>query len=185
MFGFLNDEYVKIMLDLSRTKFTNDDISRMKEQIKSIDLNNLFSLCVQHELVGVVGSAICTYNITALPTQWMEEYNRQKGHLGFLKEKAKEVCQKMYDNNIPMVILKNGGIMIDMIDDVAACPMEDIDSLVRKSDFKKAHEILISSGFVFKFRSEFEFEKLEEAYQDGSTEYYIMTPIEEKMWFVL
>ena len=84
-----------------------------------------------------------------------------------------------------MIILKNGGIMTDIVSDAAACPMEDIDSLVRKSDFLQAHGILINNGFNFKFRSEFEKEILDGAFADGSTEYYILMPDGEKMWFEL
>ena len=91
----------------------------------------------------------------------------------------------MYENGIPMVILKNGGIMHSMIDEAVKCPMEDIDSLVSKKDFYKAHELLEKDGFVFRFRSEYEKEKLDEAFRDGSTEYCFITPDGEKMWFEL
>ena len=91
----------------------------------------------------------------------------------------------MLESGIPMVILTNGGIIADIVNDAAACPMEDIDSLVRKEDFYQAHEILVKNGFVFKFRSEYEKEELEQAYLDGSTEYYIPMPNGGDMWFEL
>ena len=120
-----------------------------------------------------------------LTKAWQTEYQRQKCRQEFLMNKAIEVCKIMDDNGISMAVLKNGGIMVGMVHDAVKCPMEDIDSLVRKADFYKAHEILIANGFQFKFRSEFEFEKLDEAYRDGSTEYYIEMPDGEKIWFEL
>ncbi len=120
-----------------------------------------------------------------LGEEWKQEYEKQKSRLDFLKDKAMEVCSILADNDIPMVILKNGGIMITIMDDAVQCPMEDIDSLVRKKDFYKAHEILVKHGFVFKFRSEFEREKLDEAYRNGSTEYKFTMPDGNLMWFEL
>ena len=66
--------------------------------------------------------------------------------------------------------------MTDIISDTAACPMEDIDSFIQKDNFLKAHEILLDNGFEFKFRSEFEKENLQEAFLDGSTEYFMPMP---------
>lgn len=150
-----------------------------------IDLSILFELSKEHELDGIIASHVLANHLFELPDYWTKSYQSEQERLTFLKEKAKLVCEKMRINNIPMIILKNGGIMMDIIDDPAACPMEDIDSLVRKKDFFKAHQILLECGFVFKFRSEFEKEILDEAFTDGSTEYYIPMPDGEKMWFEL
>ena len=120
-----------------------------------------------------------------IPDEWEKAFLLEKRRLDFLKKTAIQVCQLMSDHGIPMVILKNGGIMIDMIPETIKCPMEDIDSLIKKTDFYQAHKLLIENGFTFKFRSEYEAEKLEEAYRDGSTEYFITMPTGEKIWFEL
>lgn len=183
MFADLKKSLVQLMLNLSRENpVDHEDTKKMLEQT---DMSALFSLCCEHELEGVVASHILSLQLCNLPDYWMETYQKEKERLSFLHRKAIETCDLMYRNDISMCVLKNGGIMSDMIEDEAACPMEDIDSLVRKSDFKRAHEILINNGFVFKFRSEYETEKLEQAYRDGSTEYYFPMPDGEKMWFEL
>ena len=84
-----------------------------------------------------------------LPEYWYNAYQKERTHLSFLKDKAEAICRIMDENGIRMVVLKNGGIMSDMVEDPAACPMEDIDSLVQKSDFKRAHQILVDIGFDF------------------------------------
>ncbi|MBP3360684.1 MAG: nucleotidyltransferase family protein [Clostridia bacterium] len=182
MFNILKDEYVRTMLSLAKESGKYEDI---KPVLSRLDMKKLFNLAVQHEMDGVIASKIQKYNLCDLPDYWEEKYLKEKARLTFLKNKASDICSIMDKNGIKMVVLKNGGIMSDMIDDPAACPMEDIDSLVKKEDFKKAHKILINNGFVFKFRSEFEFENLEDAYRDGSTEYYIEMPDGDKMWFEL
>ena len=183
MFEELNHPRVQLMLALSKERM--DDREQRKQQLLEVDMEAFFQLCREHELDGVIASHILQWDLGQLPDYWQEAYEKEKRHLGFLKEKAAQICSLMADQGITMVVLKNGGIMQDMVEDPAACPMEDIDSLVKKSDFKKAHQILIDNGFLFKFRSEFEEEDLEAAFRDGSTEYRIDTPEGEDMWFEL
>lgn len=184
LFDFLQNDIYRLMLDMSKEIHTDKEIEEIKERFLAADKQKLYKAAHLHELDGVVGS-LAKHLGLCLGDEWQEEYDRQQRHLTFLREKAKEICGIMDKAGIPMVILKNGGIMIGLVDNAAKCPMEDIDSLVRKSDFYKAHEILVNNGFTFKFRSEYEAEKFDEAYRDGATEYYITTPDGEKMWFEL
>ncbi len=184
LFKFLEDEHYSLMLAMTKEKHTEEEEKNIIEKFNNIDKKKLWQICNEHELDGVVGSYALSLGLN-IGEDWLAEYKKQKEQLEFLKNKATEICDIMHQNGIDMIILKNGGIMIDIIEDAAKCPMEDIDSLVRKSDFLKAHEILINNGFNFKFRSEYEFEKLDEAFRDGSTEYYIDMPNGEKMWFEL
>jgi hypothetical protein len=184
IFAFLNDPYYRMMLDMSREKRSDEDNKSICDRFRKINTEQLYEICHEHELDGVAGACACSLGLT-LPEVWQKEYQRQKERQEYLMNKAIEVCKLMDDNGIPMAVLKNGGIMIGMIHEAVKCPMEDVDSLVRKSDFYRAHEILIANGFQFKFRSEFEFEKLDEAYRDGSTEYFIEMPDGEKIWFEL
>lgn len=182
MFRVLSDKYVSAMMGLTKE---DKDYSQYKTILKELDLRKLYDLCKEHELHGVVASRILQHGLVELPSFWADEYNSERIRLGFLKKKSANICKIMDENGIKMVILKNGGIMSDIIDDPAACPMEDIDSFVRKEDFMKAHKLLVENGFIFKFRSEFEFEELDKAFRDGSTEYYMETPDGGKMWFEL
>ena len=180
MFDFLSDKTISLMLRLSA-----ENRSVSKEDLASVDMRKLYDICFEHELHGVVASHIIEDDLATLPDYWRSSYEKERERLEFLKRKSHEMCSAMREAGITMVILKNGGIMTDIVPDAAACPMEDIDSLVKKNDFFKAHDILISNGFIFKFRSEFEREILDEAYRDGSSEYYIIMPDGEKMWFEL
>ena len=183
MFEQLKDPQVRLMLDLSKENM--DDTEDLKQRLAQTDILAFFELCREHELDGVVASHVLEAKLMKLPDYWQQAYQKEQAHLGFLKQKAADICEIMDKNDIRMVVLKNGGIMSDMVADPAACPMEDIDSLVKKSDFKKAHQILMDNDFIFEFRSEFEEEDLEAAFRDGSTEYRIQTPEGEDMWFEL
>lgn len=183
MFDNIHNVDVQLMLDLSREK--RDSSLKLKERLENVDMQLLFNLCEEHELDGVVASHIIHDGLCNLPSYWMNSYSKRKEQLSFFKEKTINICFEMYNNGIKMLVLKNGGIMCDMVSDEAACPMEDIDSLVKKDDFLKAHEILIHNGFKFKFRSDYEKEDLINAFRDGSTEYYIESPYGNEMWFEL
>lgn len=183
MFECLQDKNVQLMLKLSReNKF---DFSSLVDELASVDMHEFFILCVEHELEGVIAARILKHDICELTGEWRDAYERDKARLSFLKNKASDICDLMDKNGIKMVILKNGGIMSDMVEDVAACPMEDIDSLVKKSDFLKAHALLEQSGLKFTFRSQYEKEDLDAAFREGSTEYYIDMPGDGVMWFEL
>lgn len=184
LFDFIKTEEYRLMLDMAKETHRDGEVADIIRRFNAMDAEKLYAVCHEHELDGVVGSYALSLGLT-LPETWCNEYERQQKRLTFLREKAKEICALMDANGIPMVILKNGGIMIGMMEDAAKCPMEDIDSLVRKSDFHKAHELLVANGFEFKFRSEYEAEKLDEAYRDGATEYCIVTPEGDTMWFEL
>lgn len=184
LFAFMEEPYYRLMLDMSREKHTEEDNHSICARYAELDVERLYAVCHEHELEGVVGACALSLGLP-LSNAWQKEYDRQKERQEFLMNKAIEVCKIMDDNGIPMAVLKNGGIMIGMVHDAVKCPMEDVDSLVRKSDFYKAHEILVANGFQFKFRSAFEFEKLDEAFRDGSTEYFIEMPDGEKIWFEL
>lgn len=184
LFDFLKDEKYKLMLDFSREIIEKKEIPALSERYLNLDQRQFFELCHEHELDGVVASRVLEFGLP-LCEEWQNEYESQKKQLEALSQKAKDTCDLMAQNGIPMVILKNGGIMISMVNDPVRCPMEDIDSLVRKSDFLKAHDILQKNGFDFNFRSVYEKEVLDEAYRDGSTEYHIQLPDNRAMWFEL
>lgn len=181
MFDILEDRLVSLMIRLSGECRLGISASELTQ----IDMKLFYELCKEHELDGVVASHILEDGFCKLPDYWMEDYLNEKERMEFFRTKAAQVCTEMKKNGISMVILKNGGIMADIILDTAACPMEDIDSLIQKDNFIKAHEILINNGFEFKFRSEFEEEDLHEAFLDGSTEYFMPMPDGRMMWFEL
>jgi len=180
----MNKPDVKLMLELCKEN-ESVDLNFIKKGLAEINMKSFYDLCHEHEMDGIVAANIMQYELQELPDYWMKEYIHQQEIHDYFREKAKKICSEMKKNNIKLVVLKNGGIMVDMIDDSAKCPMEDVDTLVKQSDFKKAHQILVKNGFEFKFRSVYEEEELEKAYRDGSTEYFIDMPNGEKMWFEL
>lgn len=178
-----NNAY-RLMVVLGREKMDSEDVEEAKKLIDQVDVADLWKACTEHEMEAVIYPNFLTLMPDKVPTYWTEAYKKAKVQLDFMMMHLERVAQGLAKHDIPIIALKNGGIAAGLIDDVAKCPMGDIDTLVRQADFHKAHEVLLQLGFEFKFRSEFEFEDLSEAYIDGGTEYHIKDKESGlEMWF--
>lgn len=185
MFSFLNDPYVQVMLSLSRTKLSYEDEFKAAEYLSSIDFNKLFALCREHELDGIVGKKILKIGHSMLPKSWEDELHIQRTRQDFLKKTILYVASILISHDIKLIALKNGGIMVSIMDDPLDCPMGDIDLLVGKKDFMPAHKVLCKAGYIFEFRSEYEKPDIETAYSHGSSEYRFTYNDKEFMWMEL
>lgn len=167
------NENFKLMSLIIREKNTPEELEYIKQSEERIRSKEFYDVAVEHELVSTIGAKLVKKVGLELGDPWKKEMDETRARLGFLFSKVEQLGEDLKANGIPLILLKNGGIAIDIMDDLAECPMGDIDMLCRKSDFHKAHEIILKHGFSFKFRSVYEFENLDEAFADGSTEYSI------------
>lgn len=178
------NEYFKLMSLIIREKNTKEELEYIKQSEEKIRSNDFYEVAREHELVSTIGAKLVKKIGLELGNPWKKEMEETRARLGFLFAKVEELGADLKTNGIPLILLKNGGIAIDIMEDLAECPMGDIDMLCRKSDFHRAHEIILKHGFRFKFRSIYEFENLDEAFADGSTEYSIQNG-EETAWVEL
>lgn len=139
--------------------------------------NELHTLWV-HQLAERVGW-------WALPESWHEahEVNRQR-LMDYLKE-LDAIAARLSAENIPLVALKNGGIARGIYPCPGCCPMGDLDVLVEKRHFRRAHETLLAEGYHFEYRSPLEEAELAAAEESGGAEYWKILPNGEKLWFEL
>ena len=174
----------KLMSLIIREKNTDAELAYIKSETERIHSPEFFEVVKEHELVSTVCSKLKKKVGIELGEPWKSETEETRRRLSFLFSQVEKLGEDMATHNIPLILLKNGGIAIDIMDDLAECPMGDIDMLCRKSDFMEAHKIILNNGFQFKFRSVYEFENLDEAFADGSTEYSIPDG-EELAWVEL
>ena len=178
------NEYFKLMSLIIREKNTDEEIDYLRNHEAEIRSEEFLKVAEEHELVSTLCSKLEKKTGIQLGGEWETEMNATRLRLGFLFKKVEEIGEELKAHNIPLILLKNGGIAIDIMDDLAECPMGDIDMLCRKSDFHEAHKIILQHGFKFKFRSQFEFEDLDVAFADGNTEYSIQND-DETAWIEL
>jgi hypothetical protein len=173
------------MTDLIAEHQSAEKAARIKNNINTIDVDVFFDICQRHEVTSIVYKPLEKFSENILPEKWKREYLKVRDQIAFMLEMTRRVCEKLAESNIELIALKNGGIAIQLIDDPALCPMGDIDTLVSKRDFIKAHAIILGMGFNFKFRSDYEEEDIEKAFFDGGTEYFYVNEKGQTMWLEL
>jgi len=147
---------------------------------KAFDLAkiNLVEPIVAHSLINVIDEE-------CLPYRWKYSHNQYFRRISAYLYELDRIASILADNNIPLIALKNGGIARGIYHCPGCCPMGDLDVLVDKKHFKDAHQILLSEGYNFEFRSPLENAELEEAEKLGGAEYWKKLSNGEKLWFEL
>ena len=143
----------------------------------SAKLNGVESI-VAHAL------SIC-FDKDKLPVHWDKEYKTIENKLISYMGELNKAADLLAEHDIPLLALKNSGITMGMYPYYGACPMGDVDVLVRKSQFRKAHQVLVDNGYKLKFRCEFEEDNIEAAEHGGGAEYSVRLDNGEHLWFEL
>lgn len=184
MFSFANDPSVDLMLQMSKERHTEDEKASLIKLFEAVEQESFIELCKEHQFEGIVAAFLkkCNYNMNET---WQKIYNDCYRAAQEKLDATKKICQKMHENGIEMIALKNGGILADIIDDPAKMPMGDVDSLVQKKDFFKAHEIMLSEGYKFEYCNDYEIPDINNAYRDGDAEYMKMITDSHKFIYEL
>jgi hypothetical protein len=168
----MTSEYKEILNLALSGKSIDEKVSQLNKQWSLVKEESLF----QHAQVDEVASHIAYILKSSdliYASFWDKEYSKTDHCTSILMDVLDDVAHKLKENTIEIVALKNAGIAKAIYKNNVCSPMGDIDLLVRSKDFSRAHEIILNDlGFTFKFRSEFEFEDIEEAFRGGGTEYY-------------
>ncbi len=147
---------------------------------------SLFAICKHNKVESIAADALATcYKDRELPNHWVGGYNKINQRIASYMHELDSTARLLADNDIELVALKNSGITRGLYTHYGACPMGDIDVLVRKSDFRRAHKILLDNGYQMKFRSPLEEENIEKAEQGGGAEYAVKLPNGDNLWFEL
>lgn len=117
--------------------------------------------------------------------RWRSVHDAAANRITAYLQELDHVANRLAQENITLVALKNSGIARGLFECKGCCPMGDLDVLVRRQDFQRAHEIVLSLGYEFKFRSPLEEEVFESAEADGSTEYRKRLENGEQLWLEL
>ncbi|MGJ8638302.1 MAG: nucleotidyltransferase domain-containing protein [Opitutaceae bacterium] len=120
-----------------------------------------------------------------LPERWTKSAEVIETKLTLYLEQLDRVAAALAEKGIPLVALKNSGIARGIYRDLAGCPMGDVDVLVRPSDFRSAHAVMLELGYEMDDRSPFQVESLDEAEQHGGSEYTYKLSDGSTLWFEL
>ena len=174
LFSFIKDENVSLMLAMSKERYSEGEVSSLLQKFKEkAQDNNFIDLCKEHEFEGIVASFVVNHGGMLSPI-WRNMYDICRRRAEEKLNETKHICKNMHDNGIEMIVLKNGGILADIIDDPAKMPMGDVDSLIKRRDFLKAYKIMLEDGYSFEYGNEYEIPDIQNAYRDGDAEYVKM-----------
>lgn len=161
-----SDAALRLWLDLG------DELAFKLVKINQVD--SIFA----HILLDAVGSE-------KVSNYWLKTHKVTHDLISAYLLELDRIANKFFNNEIPLVALKNAGIARGIFPCPGCCPMGDLDVMVERSQFRKAHQILLHEGYHFKFRSPLEKAELSAAEEGGSAEYWKILPNGEKLWFEL
>jgi len=122
---------------------------------------------------------------TNTPTRWQNRYIEIKERIGSYMVELDRVAELLDKAGIPLVALKNSGIARGLYTDTGLMPMGDVDTMVRRSDFKAAHQVLLQAGYQIAAPNKLEKADVNLGYLKGSSEYEIELPTGQNLWFEL
>ena len=147
------------------------DLDKISELYKECQTRKLYLFAEEHECASIVAARLQA--IDKSTPQWDYALDDWKYRLIQRFEALDALAAALKTENIPVIALKNAGIARGIYPYIEECPMGDIDVLVKKSDFVRAHEIVMQQGFSLGFRAEatIEEEGVEAGLISGGTEY--------------
>lgn len=143
-----------------------------------------FELAQANGVSSVVAHALIdAYGVEDVPAHWVRVHEENFSRISAYLAELDRVAAHLSGEGILLVALKNGGIARGIYPCPGCCPMGDLDVLVEKRHFRRAHELLLAEGYHFEFRSPLEEAELAAAEEGGGAEYWKILPNGEKLWF--
>ena len=114
----------------------------------SIGDDVLFSQAKQNGVSSITGHALSiVLGEDNVPSHWLEEYEEINERILSYMTELEKVAGLLDKNDIQLLALKNSGIAKGLYPYYGSCPMGDLDVLVSKTVFRKAHRILTEAGY--------------------------------------
>ena len=160
------------------------DLATIDALYRECQERRLFEFAQEHECASIVASRLKALN--KLTPQWNNAIDEWKYRLSQRFEALDALAAALKAEGIPLIALKNAGIARAIYPYLEECPMGDFDVLVKKSDFVRAHEIVMKEGFDLGFRAEntIEEEGVQAGLLSGGTEYK-KDLTDDKLWLEL
>lgn len=164
-----------------KTKPT-DDLLFQYQKLNDAELfdyaqNNRVASIVAHFIINVLGDKT--------PAHWTFAHNSVQEQISEYLKELDRLAEIFHQKKIKIVILKNGGIARGIVACRGCCPMGDLDLLIEQDDFTVAHKILITEGFILKFRNPLLKANLNNVWREGGAEYFKPLSTGKKLWLEL
>ncbi len=108
---------------------------------------------------------------SALPDGWSQAHEKTHQQITDYLAELDRISDRLCQEGIPLVVLKNGGIARGIYPCPGCCPMGDLDVLVEKRHFRRVHEILLKEGYRLSIKPPLAPDNFEGAENTGVAEY--------------
>jgi hypothetical protein len=135
----------------------NGQEDRVAALLGEIDEEVAWNAACAHELESHVAHKLLRiYGASNVPERWLIAHERTAMRIRIYMNLLDEMAEELSAHGIPVIALKNAGIARGIYSCLGCSPMGDLDTLVRKIDFRRAHEILQRLGYKPKSRSQYD-----------------------------
>jgi len=135
---------------------------------------------------SIVGYRLITkYGIGNISDYWGNVYSDTEERISSYLKELDRVADLFNEINIPLVALKNSGIARAIYPYPGLVPMGDVDTLVRRSDFIDAHNILINNGYKIISPDKYHVADVNSGYRTGGNEYCTVLGDKKELRFEL
>jgi hypothetical protein len=158
----MTDEDLKVRLSLTDGDMealllaacANGDEERVAALYEMVGDEAAWTAACAHELESHIAHKLLhCRGASGVPERWKYAHQQVGARIGAYMSLLDEMAAALHTHGIPMIALKNAGIARGVYPCLGCCPMGDIDILVRKSDFWRAHDILLDLGYTCNTRS--------------------------------
>ncbi len=119
-----------------------------------VDDQALLTLARANDVASIVAHGlIYTANPGGIPAHWHQAHEETHQRISAYLAELDRAAELLAAENIPLIALKNAGIARGIYPCPGCCPMGDVDVLVEKRHFRRAHQILLDDGYHFDYRS--------------------------------
>lgn len=126
--------------------------------------NNLVDSIVAYRLIQYFGEK----NVAK---HWTKSYSDTHLKIQSYLHELDSVARALNKHGIKIIALKNSGIARGIYQNPGLVPMGDVDTLVSRNDFFKAHSILTNMGYKILAPNKFHVADVNIGYREGSSEY--------------
>ncbi|MBR4986071.1 MAG: nucleotidyltransferase family protein [Proteobacteria bacterium] len=160
------------------------DLEAIDAVYKQCQERRLYLFAEEHECASIVAARLQALGKSS--PQWDYALDDWKYRLSQRFEALDALATALKAEGIPLIALKNAGIARGIYRHPEECPMGDFDVLVRRSDFVRAHEVVMKEGFRLGFRAEetIEEEGVQAGLVSGGTE-YVKDLADDALWLEL
>jgi len=155
-------------------------------QYPKLSDNDLYEFAKVNLIDSIIGYRLIEeYGEDGIPLHWVRSFKQIENKVSTYLIELDRVAKLFQDKNIQLVALKNSGIARAIYPYPGLVPMGDVDTLVRRSDFINAHQILIQNGYKIESPNKYHKADVNIGYRHGSSEYTTTLPNGKQLWFEL